>query len=537
MSQTIEITPENARDYLLARGLIPAGVQAVVEPLGWGISNVVMKVSLPDDCFVFKQSLPKLRVKDDWPFDRARIFVERDCMALLGDLLSPGSVPCVRFSDDENFIFGLSCAPPGGVLWKQALLDGQIELTTARRAGALLADLHNRAAAHPRAQARFASQSGFIQGRVDPYHWTAAKAHPDLAPLIEAEVRRMLETRLTLVHGDHSPKNIFVYSDHVLILDFEVAHYGDPAFDTGFCFNHLILKAVKFPERSERYLTAGHTFWRAYLERLPPDLDPQIEATTIRELGCLLLARIDGKSKIEYSTDEPAGCFADSHGDGGRFGQRADGQRQALRQRQRQFGRGADVFRVGTRQVSADQPARNAQVIQAARAEMARAAEYHRVDGDGLAARQRRVARLRLRAQRGDLAAEFVPHDQRRHAQRVVAEVAAQLRSADAGERHPDQNPGRPGRGFGLIAQRHHARRFPDECFHGRSLSTTEASAVATISGLTSPAPLISKPISASSFFDSRTVELAFTAYPSAPILSAYSCVTGAPPTITFNLS
>ena len=305
MSQTIEITPDNARDYLLARGLIPAEAPTVVEPLGWGISNIVMKVSLPDDCFVFKQSLPKLRVKDDWPFDRARIFVERDCMALLGDLLPPGSVPCVRFSDDENFIFGMSCAPPGGVLWKQALLDGQIELATARRAGALLADLHNRTAADPRVRTRFGSQSGFIQGRVDPYHWTAAKAHPDLALLIEAEVRRMLETRLALVHGDYSPKNIFAYADHVLILDFEVAHYGDPAFDTGFCLNHLMLKAIKFPERSAHYLMAGRTFWRAYSERLSPGLDSQIAAATIRELGCLLLARIDGKSKIEYITDEP----------------------------------------------------------------------------------------------------------------------------------------------------------------------------------------------------------------------------------------
>jgi len=301
----IELTPETARDYLLARGWVSPDAQPVIEPLGWGISNVVLRVSLLDDCFVLKQSLPKLRVKDDWPFDQARIFVERDCMMLLHELLLPESVPGVRFSDDENFLLGMSCAPPGGVLWKQALLDGQIDLTTAKRAGALLADLHNRTAADSRTQTRFANQSGFIQGRVDPYHWTAAKAHPDLAPVIEAEVQRMLQTRLTLVHGDYSPKNIFAYPDHILLLDFEVAHYGDPAFDTAFCLNHLILKAIKFPDRNARYLEAARTFWRAYLDRLSPGLDPQIEATTIRELGCLLLARMDGKSKIEYITDEP----------------------------------------------------------------------------------------------------------------------------------------------------------------------------------------------------------------------------------------
>jgi Phosphotransferase enzyme family len=300
----IEITPDNARAYLLEHGLIPGEPQATIEALGWGISNVVMKVSLPGDCFVFKQSLPKLRVKDDWPFDRSRIFVERDCMALLGDLLPPGSVPSVRFSDDENFVFGMSCAPSDGILWEQALLDGQIDPGVASRVGVLLAEMHNRAAADSRAQTRFASDTVFLQGRVDPYHWTTAKAHPDLAPVIEAEVQRMLKTHLTLVHGDYSPKNMFVYPEHILILDFEVAHYGDPAFDTAFCINHLVLPAIRFQERSERYLDAARSFWHAYAQPQTPSLDPQIEATTIRELGCLLLARIDGKSKIPYITDD-----------------------------------------------------------------------------------------------------------------------------------------------------------------------------------------------------------------------------------------
>jgi len=303
----IEITSENARDYLRSKGLIPDRPDVAIEALGWGISNMVMKVSWEGDrggCFVFKQSLPKLRVQDDWPFDRARIFIERDCMALLADLLPPRSVPSIRFSDDENFTFGMSCAPEGGRLWEKTLLDGEIEHAVARRAGALLAELHNRAASDPRVLRRFDNQTGFIQGRVDPYHWTTAKVHPDLAPIIRAEVDRMLSTRLTLVHGDYSPKNMFVYPDHMLLLDFEVAHHGDPAFDTAFCLNHLVLPAIRYQDRSARYLASARAFWQAYSEQLAPGLDPHIEATTVRELGCLLLARIDGKSKIPYITDE-----------------------------------------------------------------------------------------------------------------------------------------------------------------------------------------------------------------------------------------
>jgi Phosphotransferase enzyme family len=304
MPQPIEITPENARTYLIDRGVIAPHAQTMVEPLGWGISNIVLKVIIDDDVFVMKQSLPKLRVKDDWPFDRDRILLERDCMTVLGDLLPAGTVPTVRFSDDENFVFGMSCAPAGGVFWKEALLDGRVDEEAAARAGQWLADMHALPARHPEVAQRFAGVNNFIQGRVDPYHRTAARVNPDLAGMVEAEVGRMLQVRVALVHGDYSPKNLFLYPDHVLVIDFEVAHVGDPAFDTAFLLNHLILKAIRRPELLELYLAAAKRFWRAYIDRINLPTSYDVEAATVRELGCLLLARIDGKSKIEYITDE-----------------------------------------------------------------------------------------------------------------------------------------------------------------------------------------------------------------------------------------
>lgn len=290
---------------LVERGLISPAAQPSIEPLGGGISNVVLKVSSGEDCIVIKHPLPKLRVRDEWYFDQSRIVVEHDCMVLLGELLPVGSVPKVRFFDRANLVLGMSCAPADGYQWKQRLLAGEIDLEVAQRAGQLLADVHNYAAKDPRTPELFGDNTVFLQGRVDPYHLTAAKRHPDLAPLIEAEVERMLETRVTLVHGDYSPKNIFVGPWGLLILDFEVAHYGDPAFDTAFCLNHLVLKAVKFPGRSPSYLQAASGFWRSYANRLASKLHSELEVNSIRELGCLLLARIDGKSKIEYITDEP----------------------------------------------------------------------------------------------------------------------------------------------------------------------------------------------------------------------------------------
>lgn len=277
-------------EYLRERGF---PVQHA-EELGGGVSNVVLMVETPGERLVFKQSLPKLRVADEWLFDQKRIINERKCMEWLSAHL-PGSAPVVRFHDDDNFIFGMSFAPDGGRLWKKALLEGDTDRVAAERVGALLGEMHRRAARDGTARQTFDDQEVFIQGRIDPYHRFTARAHPDLAPLIEAEVQRMLAHRVTLVHGDYSPKNLFIYPDRAFMLDFEVAHWGDPAFDVAFCLTHLLLKVIHFPDRRDDYLWVAKSYWDGYGDR-------SVEQNTIRELGCLLLARIDGKSKEDYMT-------------------------------------------------------------------------------------------------------------------------------------------------------------------------------------------------------------------------------------------
>jgi 5-methylthioribose kinase len=223
--------------------------------------------------------------------------------------LLPGSVPALRFADDERFIFGMACVPENGVLWKEALMLGEVDLQAATHAGTLLAQWHVRSAGQPDVMAQFADNNNFIQGRVDPYYRKAAEVNPDLAPLIEAEIERMLSVRQTLVHGDYSPKNIFVYPDHVMTIDLEVAHHGDPAFDSAFCLNHLLLKAVKFAPRHAEYLQAARAFWQAYDSQAGEAHFAGVEAHTLRALACLLLARIDGKSRVEYISDDPTRDF------------------------------------------------------------------------------------------------------------------------------------------------------------------------------------------------------------------------------------
>lgn len=292
------LSAENVIDYLRTRGLVPEGVSAHARELAGGVSNHVLRVGWSDRAVVVKQSLPMLRVAEVWEFDPRRILVECDCMRVLGDMLPEGAVPEVIDLDRDRLAFTMSCAPPGGVVWKDALLQGEVDLAVARRAGELLATVHRGGAGDPRLAVRFDDLMPLIQGRIEPYHRSAARVHPDLADRINADIERLTTNRRALVLGDYSPKNLIVYQDRVLALDFEVAHWGDPAFDTGFMLTHLVAKAVHRREDRDAYLSGARAFWQAY--RGDVGEPGASEADTVAELSVLLLCRVDGKSKLEY---------------------------------------------------------------------------------------------------------------------------------------------------------------------------------------------------------------------------------------------
>jgi 5-methylthioribose kinase len=273
-----------------------------VELLGWGVSNILVKVSTDCDCLVIKQSLARLRVAGDWFADRERIFRERACIETLSSILPQCSIPQVRYEDRENFLFVMSCAPVEGANWKEQLLKGQVDQAIAGKVGATLGHIHRATQGTGPIRDRFYDDHCFIQLRIDPYHWTTARVHSDVAPKIEQEARRMLEVKTVLVHGDYSPKNIIVVGDEIFLLDFEVAHYGNPVFDLAFMLNHLFLKSVHNSAIREQYFQAADCFWRSYASQvnLAPTAVVQLERDTIKQLGCLMLARIDGKSPVEY---------------------------------------------------------------------------------------------------------------------------------------------------------------------------------------------------------------------------------------------
>lgn len=300
-----EITPETVVDHLRRLGRIPDDRPARAEGLGWGVSNVVVRVEVEGGPpFVVKQARERLRTKAYWASRLGRIWAERDALELLGTVLPEGAVPRVLFSVPEDYLFAMTSAPEDSAVWKEQLLGGSAEPDVARRAGAILGRMHTRLRDHPGLSGRLADATVFGELRVDPFYRAIARAHPDLGPAVDALVAGMeAAPDRTFVHADFSPKNILVHRRGLTVVDFETAHAGDPAFDVGFFLSHITLKAFRAGADRAAYLGLVEPFWDGYHAEAGPG-HPDLSARSTRHAAACMLARVDGVSPVDYLDDE-----------------------------------------------------------------------------------------------------------------------------------------------------------------------------------------------------------------------------------------
>jgi aminoglycoside phosphotransferase (APT) family kinase protein len=277
--------------------------EATAVPLTGGVSSEIWRVTDGPEHFVVKRALPKLKVRDDWFADPARNGVEHDCLAYL-DRIVPGCVPRILFRDSDAGLFGMEFLDERFANWKTELLQGVTREEDAARAAKLMATIHAASWADADGRARFQAWPNFFALRVEPYLLTTGSRHPRLRGFFEEEAERLGSTSLALVHGDFSPKNILISRERLVLLDCEAAWFGDPAFDAAFLLNHLFLKALHLPAWRENYLRLAFVCWSEYRASLADRFDGSLSSRIGKLLLMLMLARMDGKSPVEYIVEE-----------------------------------------------------------------------------------------------------------------------------------------------------------------------------------------------------------------------------------------
>lgn len=289
---------------LLDLGLLKAGDNMVMEPLTGGVSSDIWKVDLPMGIVCVKRSLPQLRVKQLWEAPIKRNAYEVAYLRVAARI-APGGVPNVLAHDAGAGLFVMDYLDPQShPVWKTQLRDGIANVETASQVGAQMARIHRATANDAALRERFATDDIFYPIRLEPYLDATARVHPDLAPRLQHLIQTTLNTKLCLIHGDIAPKNILVGAHGPIFLDCECAWFGDPAFDLAFCLNHLLLKCLWTPAARKGFLACFTQLTESYFATVAWEPRQEMERRTAHLLPGLLLARVDGKSPVEYLSDE-----------------------------------------------------------------------------------------------------------------------------------------------------------------------------------------------------------------------------------------
>ncbi len=264
------------RDYLTTQEFVKLGEAVAFKKLHGGVSNRTVKVAWPDGRgWVLKQALAKLRVNVDWFSSPERIGVEAKALRWLNRLAPPGTTPLFVFEDMANHLMGMEAIPDQHENWKSVLLSGQIVSSHFEQFGLLLGAIHresseskSKSESGSEISKAFADTTYFESLRLEPYYLYTAQKIAEATAFLHALARETLLQKDCLVHGDFSPKNTLIYRNKLILLDYEVVHFGDPAFDVGFALTHFLSKAHHLSKERVRLASAAELFWQVYHEEI-----------------------------------------------------------------------------------------------------------------------------------------------------------------------------------------------------------------------------------------------------------------------------
>jgi len=272
-----------------------------------GVSNKTVLLQRPDGArWVLKQALPKLRVQADWFSDPARIRVEANALRYLPLVAPENTIPKLLFEDPEQHLLAMEAIPEPHENWKERLLKGRLDRDFISQFGRLLTSIHR--GSYELGQelfTRFEDRAFFETLRLEPYYQFTGERVPEAASFLHEVIAANRTHCVTLAHGDYSPKNILIYQDRLILLDHEVVHVGDPAFDLGFSLTHLLSKGHHLKEHRSAFLAAAIEYWETYKsETKSAAWFSGVETRAVNNTIACLLARTSGRSPLEYLSED-----------------------------------------------------------------------------------------------------------------------------------------------------------------------------------------------------------------------------------------
>ncbi len=294
---------QKIRDLVVGLGVAERSDIAGIYSLTGGVSSDIARVVTPKAEYCAKFALAQLKVEADWQAPVHRNAAEYAWLEFVSTKY-PTNVPVLYGRSSRLNGFVMECLKGDEIrLWKSDLLKNGPKNSDAGTVAEVLGGIHNASTERNFQREAFENASDFFSLRLEPYFFYLQSQYPQIMKEIEALIKQTSETQRVLIHGDVSPKNILFRGDVPVFLDAECATMGDPAFDVGFCMNHLILKALHLPKHRSDLFKSAILFWESYKEHITWEAVGDCEGRLLQLLPLLMLARVDSKSPVEYLSE------------------------------------------------------------------------------------------------------------------------------------------------------------------------------------------------------------------------------------------
>jgi len=274
---------------------------AAFTPIVAGVSSELWRVDAGDKTYCVKRALPRLAVDEEW-LAPVRRTTEEVRWLRFAATVAPRQVPAVIADDPDAHVAVLSWFDPARwTNWKAQLLRGLVRPAVGTELGELLAKLHRASALQPELAREFDNMDLLTALRLEPFFVAAMRDNAFVAHRLREAVDHLKTYRTALVHGDVSPKNVLIHiSRPPVLLDAECACWADPAFDVAFLCAHLLLKAAHMSRFRDWFYETVHRVVAAYEPAAPEPVSDRL----ILLVPALMVARVDGKSTVEYFVDK-----------------------------------------------------------------------------------------------------------------------------------------------------------------------------------------------------------------------------------------
>lgn len=300
MQTALEI---KCRDLLTELEVVSSDETIEVCPLTGGVASDIALVKVGEKKLCVKFALPKLKVQADWFAPVHRNSSEYAWLEIVAKVAPTSAIKLLGQSRNLNGFAMEFLEGDDTYLWKKALLAEAPDQGEAAKVGDLIGRVHAASTSSEFDPQVFQNRDDFQALRIEPYLLFTASIHRDIADPLKKIAADLYSSSQVLSHGDVSPKNIFLRPSGPVILDAECATMGDASFDPSFCLNHLVLKAIHLPDSRRQFLANAMQFWQAYSQSVIWESVDDIESRICRLLPALMLARVDGKSPVEYLLD------------------------------------------------------------------------------------------------------------------------------------------------------------------------------------------------------------------------------------------